>query len=62
MSETDRLLTREKGDDRRKAEDLAARERMNDADNRTAKELAEMEMENDEKTSFTSGGGINPNP
>lgn len=62
MSETDRLLTREKGDDRRKAADLEARERMNDADNRTAKELAEMEMENDEKTSFTSGGGINPNP
>ena len=62
MSETDRLMTREKGDDRRKAEDLAARERMNNADNTTAKELAQMEMESDEKTSFTTGGGINPNP
>ena len=62
MSETDRLMTREKGDDRRKAEDLAARERMNNADNSTAKELAQMEMESDEKTSFTTGGGINPNP
>ena len=62
MSETDRLMTREKGDDRRKAEDLAARERMNNADNTTAKELAQMEMETDEKTSFTTGGGINPNP
>ena len=62
MSETDRLMTREKGDDRRKAEDLAARERMNNADNSTAKELAQMEMETDEKTSFTTGGGINPNP
>lgn len=62
MSETDRLATREAGDDRRKAEDLAARERMNNADNQTAKELAEMEMESEEKTSFTTGGGINPNP
>ena len=62
MSETDRLATREAGDDRRKAEDLAARERMNDADNQTAKDLAEMEMESEEKTSFTTGGGINPNP
>ena len=60
MSETDRLNTREKGDNERKAADLAARERMNDADNRTAKELAEMEMESGEKTSYTSGGGINP--
>ena len=60
MSETDRLNTREKGENKRKAEDLAARERMNDADNRTAKELAEMEMESGEKTSYTSGGGINP--
>ena len=62
MSETDRLATREAGDDRRKAEDLAARERMNNADNQTAKDLAEMEMESKEKTSFTTGGGINPNP
>ena len=60
MSETDRLNTREKGDNKRKAADLAARERMNNADNRTAKELAEMEMESGEKTSYTSGGGINP--
>ena len=60
MSETDRLNTREKGDNKRKAADLAARERMNDADNRTAKELAEMEMESGEKTSYTSGGGIDP--
>ena len=60
MSETDRLNTREKGENKRKAEDLAARERMNDADNRTAKELAEMEMESGEKTSYTSGSGINP--
>ena len=60
MSETDRLNTREKGENKRKAEDLAARERMNDADNRTAKELADMEMESGEKTSYTSGKGIDP--
>ena len=60
MSETDRLNTREKGEDRRKSQDLAAKERMNDSDNRTAKELAEMEMESGEKTSYTSGSGINP--
>jgi len=60
MSETDRLNTREKGEDRRKSQDLAARERMNESDNRTAKELAEMEMESGEKTSYTSGGGIDP--
>jgi len=60
MAETDRLNTREAGETLRKREDLAARERINDADNRTAKELAEMEMESGEKTSYTSGKGIDP--
>ena len=60
MSETDRLNTREQGENKRKAEDLAARERMNSSDNMTAKELAAMEMESGEKTSYTSGGGIDP--
>jgi hypothetical protein len=60
MSETDRLNTRERGENKRKAEDLAARERMNSADNMTAKELAAMEMESGEKTSYTSGKGIDP--
>jgi len=60
MSETDRLNTREQGENKRKAEDLAARERMNSSDNMTAKELAAMEMESGQKTSYTSGGGIDP--
>ena len=62
MSETDRQNTRERGEDKRKAADLAARERMNTADNRTAKELAEMEMESGEKTSYSTGSGIDINP
>ena len=60
MSETDRLNTREQGENKRKEEDLAARERMNSSDNMTAKELAAMEMESGQKTSYTSGGGIDP--
>jgi hypothetical protein len=35
---------------------------MNTADNRTAKELAEMEMESGEKTSYSTGSGIDINP
>ena len=62
MSETDRQNTREENENKRKAEDLKTRERMNDADNRTAKELAEMEMLADEKTSFTTGSGIDYDP
>jgi len=62
MSETDRQNTRERGEDKRKAADLAARERMNSADNLTAKELAEMEMESGEKTSYSTGSGIDINP
>jgi hypothetical protein len=62
MSETDRLNTREKGEDKRKMADLDARERMNTADNRTAKELAAMEMESGEKTSYSTGSGIDINP
>ena len=62
MSETDRLNTREQGEDKRKMADLDARERMNTADNRTAKELAAMEMESGEKTSYSTGSGIDINP
>ena len=62
MSETDRLNTREKGEDKRKMADVDARERMNTADNRTAKELAAMEMESGEKTSYSTGSGIDINP
>jgi len=60
MSETDRQNTRERNENQRKADDLAARERMNSSDNMTAKELAAMEMESGQKTSYTSGNGIDP--
>ena len=60
MSETDRMNTREQNENARKAEDLAARERMNTADNMTAKELAALEVITGEKTSLTNGKGIDP--
>ena len=62
MSETDRQNIREDNENARKKADLKARERMNNADNKTAKELAEMEMLADEKTSFTTGSGIDFDP
>ena len=62
MSETDRQNIREDNENDRKKADLEARERMNNADNMTAKELAEMEMLADEKTSFTTGSGIDFDP
>ena len=46
----------------RTAADLAARERMNTADNDTAKILAAAEMATGEKVAFSTGSGINPNP
>ena len=62
MSETDRLNTREMNENKRKEEDLAARERMNASDNMTAKELAEMEIESGEKVAVSTGTGIDQNP
>jgi hypothetical protein len=46
----------------RAAADLAARERMNKADNDTAKLLAAAEMATGEKVAVSTGTGINPNP
>ena len=40
--------------------DLAAKQQMNDADNRTAKELAVFEAEHGGKSHFSTGHGINP--
>ena len=50
------------GEDQRLAADLAARERMNTADNDTAKLLAAAEMATGEKVAYSTGTGINPNP
>ncbi len=49
-------------EDQRTVADLAARERMNTADNDTAKLLAAAEMATGEKVSMSTGTGINPNP
>jgi hypothetical protein len=49
-------------EDRRLAADLETRERMNTADNDTAKLLAAAEMATGEKVAVSTGTGINPNP
>jgi hypothetical protein len=46
----------------RAAADIASRERMNKADNDTAKLLAAAEMATGEKVAVSTGTGINPNP
>ena len=46
----------------RAAADMAGRERMNTADNDTAKLLAAAEMATGEKVAVSTGTGINPNP
>jgi hypothetical protein len=53
---------KEAAENERKAAELAARERMNTADNETAKLLAAAEMATGEKVAVSTGTGINPNP
>jgi hypothetical protein len=53
---------KEAAENQRKAAEIAARERMNTADNETAKLLAAAEMATGEKVSVSTGTGINPNP
>ena len=50
------------GEDQRLAAELTTRERMNTADNDTAKLLAAAEMATGEKVAVSTGAGINPNP
>ncbi|CAB4211094.1 hypothetical protein UFOVP1417_83, partial [uncultured Caudovirales phage] len=40
--------------------ELAAKQQINDADNRTAKELAVFEAEHGNKSNLSTGHGINP--
>jgi len=49
-------------DAQRTMAELESRERMNSADNDTAKLLAAAEIASGEKVSFSTGTGINPNP
>jgi hypothetical protein len=53
---------RQAAEDARLAADLQTRERMNTADNDTAKLLAAAEMATGEKVAVSTGTGINPNP
>jgi len=55
-------LFRQQQESMRSAEEIAARERMNTADNDTAKLLAAAEMATGEKVAVSTGTGINPNP
>jgi hypothetical protein len=53
---------RQAAEDARLAADLQTRERMNTADNDTAKLLAAAEMATGERVAVSTGTGINPNP
>ena len=53
---------RQDREDQRKQAELQARIAMNTADNETAKELVAVEVASGERTSLSTGTGINPNP
>lgn len=53
---------KQQAENERTAAELETRERMNTADNDTAKLLAAAEMATGEKVAYSTGTGINPNP
>lgn len=55
-------MFKQEQENQRTAEEVAARERMNNADNDTAKLLAAAELSTGEKVAVSTGTGINPNP
>jgi hypothetical protein len=55
-----RETMRQDREDKRKAAEIDSRMTMNEADNKTALTLAQMEMISGEKTSYSTGTGINP--
>jgi hypothetical protein len=55
-------LLKEDREDARTQAEIAARISMNDSDNETAKELVAVEVASGERTSLSTGTGINPNP
>lgn len=55
------MLKQDREDERTKAE-ILAKLKMNQEDNDTAKELVAVEVASGEKTSLSTGTGINPNP
>lgn len=58
--EIQRDAMREQAENERTAAEIAARERMNTADNTTAMQLAQAEIISGEKINLTTGTGINP--
>ena len=65
QADSERMQTeqlRQEAENQRTAADLETRERMNTADNDTAKLLAAAEMATGEKVAYSTGTGINPNP
>jgi hypothetical protein len=59
---TMREATQQENESQRQSQELAARERMNTADNVTALTIAEAETLTDHKAAVETGTGINPNP
>lgn len=53
---------RQMAEDQRTGAEIASRERMNTADNDTAKQLAMLEVATGEKIAVSTGTGVNPNP
>ena len=60
QSEIQREVMREQAENQRTAAEIAARERMNTADNTTAMQLAQAEIMSGEKVNLSTGTGINP--
>ena len=56
------LIIKEDREDARTQAEIAARIQMNQEDNNTAKELVAVEVASGDKTSLSTGTGINPNP
>jgi hypothetical protein len=62
MQRTQAEQFKQQAENERTAAELQTRERMNTADNDTAKLLAAAEMATGEKVAYSTGTGINPNP
>jgi hypothetical protein len=58
--ELQREQLRQSSEDQRTAAELSIRQRMNDSDNQTAMDLAQLEIATGEKFSVSTGTGINP--
>lgn len=57
-----REMLRQQAEDQRTQAEIAARIAMNDSDNQTAMQLAQLEIASGERIGVSTGTGINPNP